>query len=441
MKLSQFNIIANHKENVVVFNTLNNSFLYLNKHVYDRLYDLNYINRLPEINPDLYEKLCKSGVIIDSSFDEYGELLNRHQQAVNDRSVYDLTLLPSLDCNLRCWYCFEKHAKGTHLSKEMRDRIVRHIDWVLVDNPNTECLQITLFGGEPLLFFEEEIYPLLKAIQGRMNAFGKKFRCLIVTNGVRISPDNIALFSDLNASFQISIDGCKENHDKVKFVPSTRQGTYDHVIRMVNLLNKETSCFINLRINYNNRTLERVTDIMEDLKEVDKKKLRIHLERVWQTNATEEKQPDVLKEVIDTFLLNGFYVSYMGFNSNYGLPCKTSKRYQAVISHDGRVYKCTGRDFTEDLSEGILLENGKIQWDEKKLNKRMSIMTFEAERCQKCQFLPLCWGPCNQKILEAKKQGRIVKNCALDSIELSMNDYILYRFNNYYLWKQKNEIR
>ena len=119
MKLSQFNIIANYKENVVVFNTLTNSFLYLNKHIYDRLYDLNYINRLPEINPDLYEKLRKSGVIIDSSFDEYGELLNRHQQAVNDRSIYDLTLLPSLDCNLRCWYCFEKHAKGTHLSKEM----------------------------------------------------------------------------------------------------------------------------------------------------------------------------------------------------------------------------------------------------------------------------------------------------------------------------------
>ena len=40
MKLSQFNIIANYKENVVVFNTLTNSFLYLNKHIYDRLYEL-----------------------------------------------------------------------------------------------------------------------------------------------------------------------------------------------------------------------------------------------------------------------------------------------------------------------------------------------------------------------------------------------------------------
>jgi sulfatase maturation enzyme AslB (radical SAM superfamily) len=43
--------------------------------------------------------------------DELALLKNEHSKAVGINGTYELTLLPSLDCNLRCWYCFEKHIK------------------------------------------------------------------------------------------------------------------------------------------------------------------------------------------------------------------------------------------------------------------------------------------------------------------------------------------
>lgn len=45
-----------------------------------------------------------------------------------------------------------------------------------------------------------------------------------------------------------------------------------------------------------------------------------------------------------------------------------------------------------------------------------------------CKLLPLCWGPCNQKLLETP--GDVMRYCQLQNMELSLDDYVEYRFNN-----------
>ena len=61
--------------------------------------------------------------------------------------------------------------------------------------------------------------------------------------------------------------------------------------------------------------------------------------------------------------------------------CKTSKYNQSIISYDGKVYKCSGRNFTNDLQEGILLPNGKIEWEKQKLEKRLNLNTYTNNQC------------------------------------------------------------
>lgn len=104
---------------------------------------------------------------------------------------------------------------------------------------------------------------------------------------------------------------------------------------------------------------------------------------------------------------------------------------QAVVSYDGAVYKCTGRDFTEDHQEGVLDENGNIIWDKEKYKKRILIRTFDNPQCKSCKFLPLCWGPCNQKLLETGVTD-ITRYCQIQHMEMSLDDYVIYRFNNQY---------
>lgn len=90
--------------------------------------------------------------------------------------------------------------------------------------------------------------------------------------------------------------------------------------------------------------------------------------------------------------------------------------------------KCTGRNFTSKMQEGILVSGGKIIWDEEKLEKRLDIKTFKFGECISCKLLPLCWGPCNQKLLEYP--DGLERFCQLKHMEISLEEYVFYAFNN-----------
>lgn len=430
MKLSKYNIAVLRNNKVIIFNTYRNSYVLLSQEQYSKLLDKSYLSNLQINHNVIFDKLIGAGVILDDTTDEYQLLLNEYNKQVLDSSIYDLTLLPSLDCNLRCWYCYEKHIKGSHLSEEIQNKIFKHVVSVFENNKLLEGLNVEMFGGEPLLYFDSELYPLLKRIKDYSEKSNKYASFFFITNGVCINESNIHKFRDLNASFQISIDGYKTTHDKVKFI-NPKGGTYDHIIKVVHMIvNQDAFMFINLRINYSDETLEYLPMIIQDLKNVDRNKIRIHLERVWQTSSEGKCSSEKLMEVINEFILNGFDVSYMNL-SRRSCSCKASKSMHSIISYDGAVYKCTGRDFTSHHQEGILDDNGIISWDKVKYDKRISIRTFEAPKCNSCKLLPLCWGPCNQKILE-RGFSDISQFCQINNMEMSLEDYVIYRFNNYY---------
>ena len=150
------------------------------------------------------------------------------------------------------------------------------------------------------------------------------------------------------------------------------------------------------------------------------------MERVWQTSPEKEVFYKI-KDVLNLFMVNGFAVSYMNL-ARRSYSCKSGKVDQAIISYNGDVYKCSGRDFTNELREGVLQDNGCIKWDNLKLEKRLSQTTYDNEYCISCKLLPLCWGPCNQKLLETP--GNILRYCQLRNMELSLDEYVEYRFNN-----------
>lgn len=122
--------------------------------------------------------------------------------------------------------------------------------------------------------------------------------------------------------------------------------------------------------------------------------------------------------------------SYLNlFRRSY--PCKTSVHNQLAISYDGKIYKCTGRNFTDEMQEGILQTEGTIAWDTEKWEKRMAICSFDNELCRGCKLLPLCWAPCNQKLLEAGNSVKSIKHfCQKNQLEMSLEDYIRFRFNS-----------
>lgn len=438
MKASYYNLFADNKgRNVICFNSRLDFFCVLSNN--DARLLKTDVEQLAINSPKVYDALVEKGFIIDDDRDELEELREEYVNAVEQKHTFRLTILPSLDCNLRCWYCFEKHVHGSHLTDEVSENILRFVKRLFEENEELEYLEVELFGGEPLLYLEKELYPLLKKIREYVASIGKHVFFFFVTNAVCINERTMPLLKDLNASFQISIDGFKDRHDKVKFIPETGEGTYDSMIKTIyDLTDTPGNTYVNLRINYDGETLAHMPELIEELDKVDRNKIGIHLERVWQTGDQANKDNTELKEMISLWLSKGFKVSYMNL-SRRPYSCKASTRNQAVLSCDGAVYKCSGRDFTEEHRDGKLNADGTISWKEDKLRHRMGIVTFDNAMCRSCRLLPLCWGPCCQKQMETGSND-IARYCQKLNMEMSLEDYILYRFNNAFIsnyWQER----
>lgn len=78
-----------------------------------------------------------------------------------------------------------------------------------------------------------------------------------VTNASLIDEEIINKLKYLNPHLQITLDGDKEHHDKVRIWKQGNKPTYDHILWVIHKLAEEIQgekFFITLRINYDNTT-------------------------------------------------------------------------------------------------------------------------------------------------------------------------------------------
>lgn len=143
---------------------------------------------------------------------------------------------------------------------------------------------------------------------------------------------------------------------------------------------------------------------------------------------------DTLINKVDYFRENGFICETSKFNLYKGYKCYADRYYQSVINYDGNVFKCTARNFTEENRDGYINEDGIIKWNINKKINRFANATFENEKCLNCKLLPVCMGPCSQKIMEEKD---IEKICDLNLMEYSVDDYIINQYKRLLKDKQK----
>jgi len=78
---------------------------------------------------------------------------------------------------------------------------------------------------------------------------------------------------------------------------------------------------------------------------------------------------------------------------------------------------------------GVLQDDGSIQWKPGRLERRIGKATFENQRCLNCKMLPVCMGPCSQKQIDVGAD-RLDDVCMLNALEMQMDEYIEFTFNN-----------
>jgi uncharacterized protein len=405
---------------ILLYNSLADSYLVLSRKSYDIFIDsLENINSLKNKDGELFKLLKSNGFIASNNKNEKKSYLEFVREKKMSKKFYHLIINPTLDCNLKCWYCYENHIHHSKMSEKIIKTISNHIRQKQEEDKFSEFL-ISFFGGEPFLRFEN-IKNLLYNI--KMISLDMNFKMYVnfTTNGTLINEEKIDFLKEYHPSFQITLDGNKDQHNKVR-VPKNKRPTYENIIQTITLLsNNAEISHVNIRINFSEETLEGLHLILYDLADCNKSKIEIRLYRIWQINSNSINDNKVL-QFIKIAQSKLFKVIYLPLEYNT-CACYADSYNEAVINYDGNVFKCTARDFTEENAEGVLLEDGTIKWDMDKLNRRMSVQIQEF--CLDCKLLPSCAKICSQNLMERGSDiGCIIKR------GLTAADYIIHNFNN-----------
>ncbi len=131
-----------------------------------------------------------------------------------------------------------------------------------------------------------------------------------------------------------------------------------------------------------------------------------------------------LKVAKEIFRLNGLNSSFWSYIPKTFHRCYSDRYHHYAINYDGKIYKCTARDYGEDKVIGNLLPNGQIDWNQELLSSLFSRATFENSKCLECKRLPVCMGPCIQKNYESRINNTPLP-CIADYTQYSLTSYIV----------------
>lgn len=318
------------------------------------------------------------------------------------------------------------------MTPELIDKIILHIE-TKYQLDKFQRLQLMFFGGEPLLKIAT-VKKLLSRVKELANQNEFQLDIHFTTNGTIIPNSFLSFLKDYRVSFQITLDGVKNTHNKSRiYKASGAAGSYDTIIRN---LKRMTDCLedynLNVRINFNQDSLNDLTQIVDELNFCNRKKMSFSLHKIWQVNKS-----DIKNEAIFNFInyakSRNFIVNFMSFDNRLN-TCYADNYNQAVINYDGKVFKCTARDFSTSSPEGELLENGVINWNLPQFLDRMNVRLPEI--CENCKLLPACPGICSQHRLE--KGNKL--SCILEK-QFSFNDYIIHNLNKQLLINKINKLQ
>ena len=155
------------------------------------------------------------------------------------RSAFNRLYLDiSLDCNLRCRYCYVDEQRQGLTQFMSIETAKTAIDWLVLQKNLSESLEIRFFGGEPLLNLPL-IRNLVSYCKALRNSAGIDFRFYLSTNGTLIDMACARFLAKENFCIKVSLDGPESIHDKNRVYPEGT-GSYLDVLKGIkNLMSCE----------------------------------------------------------------------------------------------------------------------------------------------------------------------------------------------------------
>ncbi|MBD5357857.1 MAG: radical SAM protein [Bacteroides sp.] len=334
------------------------------------------------LSSELAAKLTREGMFVDDRIDESKESWDQYLKSVRDDSLFRLIINPTLNCNFRCWYCYETHRKDSTMSAEVLQKTKDFIKQII---SKYKKIELSFFGGEPILEFETIVLPLIRYTDALSKKFGKEYVITFTTNGFLISDKMIESLKPYNIGIcQITLDGGPESHNNTRV--SRHQDSFIKISDNIKLLAKAQIPVL-IRVNVTNENIEEasvVPSYFSDLPAEVTHYLRVFVQQVWQ-DAHNEILDKRLK-LYEKFIQVGIYPWKRRFNYTKDI-CYGDSLHSCVINYDGKIFKCTAMDFENVQNEATIFDNPLQEFQDSFLSYISK--KIQNLRCKDCRILPL----------------------------------------------------
>ncbi|MDO5732839.1 MAG: radical SAM protein [Eubacteriales bacterium] len=195
---------------------------------------------------DLIQALLDIGALFESKDQEHlsCEVRKKELQALAEQQLL-ITILPTEKCNFRCWYCYEDFKCG-QMTLDVQDKVKSFVAH-LMDQSQSQSLQINWFGGEPLLA-PSVIRNLSVYFQGFCKEKQVLYSAQMTTNGYLLDLDCAKEMYGLGVNtFQITLDGARHDENRILL---NGEGTSEKILKNIQeIANSEMEITVVLRNN------------------------------------------------------------------------------------------------------------------------------------------------------------------------------------------------
>ncbi|MDA3843637.1 MAG: anaerobic sulfatase-maturation protein [Candidatus Kapabacteria bacterium] len=343
-------------------------------------------------------------------------------------------------CNLDCDYCYYLEKKklfpesGSFLmSDEVTESFIRQY----IESQSSPEITFSWQGGEPALagldYFK-------KVVDLQLKYAGKKtIANTFQTNGVLIDDDWAKFLAEYKFLVGVSVDGPEHLHDKHR-KNSAGKPSFSKVMNAIEKLKKYQVEFNTMTVvnDFNSRYPLEVYDFLKsigseflqfipiverqalkkniDLKLIapgDREKAKvapwsvkaIQYGKFLNTIFDEWVQQDVGRIFVRIF--DVALAATMGQDPGLCVFQETCGR-AAVIEHNGNVYSCDHYVYERNLLGNILnTPVDTMMNSDKQINFAVSKKTKLPGKCEKCEYLNICWGGCpKHRIIDAGSRDK-----------------------------------
>lgn len=191
--------------------------------------------------------------------------------------ITSYTILPSSDCNARCFYCFEKGQPRIHMTEAVARRTATYI----AEHAGGQNVFLSWFGGEPLCNL-----PVIDYISDALRKDGIVFSSRMTSNGYLFNDETIKKAKENwnLKNVQITLDGTEDVYNKTKAYIYREGSPYQKVLSNIEKL-ADAGILVIIRLNMDLYNAENLLELIDELgsKFADRREVIVYANHIFNT--------------------------------------------------------------------------------------------------------------------------------------------------------------